>query len=825
MKAVLKRIRNSKFSNTTLSFVVVCLFLLAKTKTPAPKVQSKPVEPVQIAESVQPVSELAVVTEEVPTKSERVFSKQLNRHRKTVARVAKTKAPKRQIARVKVSPKLNQMAEAGLLEAPQGSPFNLDPYESETVLDPQFSLAALFPRELPLNIHEGVVVANDTSSLWETLEEFPKTPQLMALVQTPVEPKPPTALVASAEEESEPAVTPSPLSVAAPVESESASPEPELVQPKAGRPPVSTQNLQPLKAAPTEIESVVEQGKRLLENIQKTLVPAPAPKTPSLTTHPKRNPNRNPVPGVESLNIQSNEPVGQVYGKLTFDGAVHEWIENHQGHVELSLQRKDSRDPQDRVFIDYQYPEKEFTWDGREVAGSYQLVASFFNPTKSVPVAQIVYPTALTSETAKRRVVFHITKEEVEGAVRSAVSKNLSGIVLSGTVFEANPADHKSEKTISSAQVEILGYPQWGVISTESDGTFRIPNVTANSEFVVQVKAEGYYPTQVVVPVFQTTGYVSVHLVPKKHIETVTQFFTKRPQSDQKALIMGRVFNPETRSPHEDQEISLSGRSSPPLYFNLLPDLKRRQTTSMGSFAFFNVDPAFRSVGKSGSAVTHLIQAKPGSAYYLESGRAGKHVFRGTLLDPYRQQRVAGLIKIVGAPTQVETDAKGEFEISGIDLPPGVITFEVVAEGYPTSWHTVPWSSRDNRASYTFYLPETELLEEVQSSVARVSEIPHRGTVLGGAEASFFANKRRCVFVSLEKTDGQSVSLDHGPFPLHQDQKQNAKGLCLSSHRPGFSFFNLEPGEYLLKWRNARGELLRSHVTRVGADRTSILIN
>jgi len=817
--------------------VVVCLFVLAKNKTAPQKVQNPPaqltqsLQPVQIiqpAQSTEPapvVSEVASVAEDEQTKSERIFAKQLNRHRKNSVVVAKLKAPKKRLARFKKtkikktapkeSPELNQMAEVGLSEAPQGAAFNLDPYESETLLDPGFSLAALFPREMPLSIQEGVVVANDYSALWDSLEEFPTAPKLLASVEVPVEPNPPTELVASAEDEIPPAVMPQPV----------APPKPTISKKGDLEPTLTTQNLRPMEAAPTEVESVVEQGKHLLESIQKTLVPSSNSTKPSVNTQPKKNPNQNIVPGVESLNIQNKEPVGQVYGKLSFDDEVREWLDQSKGHVELNLQKRDSQDPQDRFFVDYQYPEREFAWDGKEVSGSYQLVANFFSPNKSVPVAQIVYPTPLTSETAKRRIIFHITKPDVESAVRSIASRNQSGVVLSGTVFEANPADHKSEKTVSTAQVEVVGYPQWGITSTDSDGTFRIPNVTANSEFVVQVSAEGYYPTQVVVPVFQTTGYVSVHLVPKKLVDVVTGFFTKRAQSDQKALILGRVFNPQTRSPEADQEISLSGRSNPPVYFNTLPDLNRRQTTSTGSYAYFNVDPAFRSVGKLGSAVTHLIQAKPGSAYYLESGRGGNHVFRATLVDPYRNQKVAGVVKIVGASTQVETDEKGEFEISGIDLPPGVITFEVLAEGYPTSWHTVPWSSRDNRSNNIFYLPETDLLEEARTAVARVSELPHRGTILGGAEASFFANKRRCVYVSLERTDGQQVSTEHGPYALHQDQKQKSKQLCLSSQRPGFSFYNLDPGEYILKWKNNRGELLRSHVTRVGSDRTSILIN
>ncbi|NBT59755.1 hypothetical protein EBT16_13325, partial [bacterium] len=389
----------------------------------------------------------------------------------------------------------------------------------------------------------------------------------------------------------------------------------------------------------------------------------------------------------------------------------------------------------------------------------------------------------------------------------------------------ASTADHTSEKTLASAEVEVLGFSHLGIFKTEKDGTFRIPNITANSEFVIQVKADGYYPTQVVVPVFKTTGYVSVHLVSRNTVDTVTRFFTKRPQSGQKSLIVGRVFDPETRAPQSDQELSLLGRSNPAVYFNALPDTLLRKTTTTGSYAYFNVEPAFRSVGRAGSSAFHLIQTKPDSAYYIESGRGGSRTLHGKLLDPYRQQRVVGIVKIVGSATQVETNESGEFEISGIDLPPGVITFEVEAEGYSKTWHTVPWSTREAHPAYTFYLPESDLVEEARSSIAKVVEQPYKGTVLGGAQSKFFGKYRQCVHVTLENSSGEMISSQNGPYPLQGGETDKSKKLCLSSQQPGFAFYNLEPGEYILKWKTARGEILRSHVTRVGSDRTSVLIN
>jgi len=306
----------------------------------------------------------------------------------------------------------------------------------------------------------------------------------------------------------------------------------------------------------------------------------------------------------------------------------------------------------------------------------------------------------------------------------------------------------------------------------------------------------------------------------------VTQYFTKRPQAAEKALVFGRLFDPNTREPRADLKASLVGRRGHALYFGALPDTKLTQTTGTGAFAFFNIDPALRSVGREGSPSFHLFSALPGHAYYFESGRAGSKTLKGQLTDPYRNQKVVGVVKVVGSPTQVETNAFGEFEIENIELPPGILTLEVEAEGYPTSWHTLSWNPRSSHQKQILYLPEADLLNESRESIARVGEAPGTASIFGGAEKGFFEDQKGCVLVSLEDDQGRGVSKEKGPYPLYSDpQFESTRKLCLYSSRPGFAFYQLPPGQYLLKWKNSKGKLLRSHVIRVGMDRVSIVVN
>jgi len=797
---VLTRIRKITSASSFLVAVMACLFFASKVKFSHSPVQPKKVNP-----------QVEVATQVLVEPVRRSFSKQLNRGRSQIVKTVVKKTQriskvKKQKLKKENQLKLAQMAEIGLAESPQGSAFNIDPYESEVRLDPLYALDSIYPRELLFPVREGVLVANRFDDFRHSLKELKAVPELAPLVE-----EEPSALVAVEEQ----AVSELKLD----------SQEDQVNESAVG---AATQ-LQPLQAAPVEVNSLISKGKELLNRIQQSPTPTPTPTPPNApsTQSPisRNHANKNVVPGVDTLPV-TTQSVGTLYGKLTLDTQLREWVDSGRGHVELRLQKAGSSEPQDAFFIDYRYPERDFSWDGSSVEGNYQLIASFFKPEQPVAVAQVLYPQVLNEQTAKQMVVFHIKKDQLDGAIRSSRASFQGNVVLSGTVFEAASGDHQTAKTISHAEIEVVGMPEWGVIRADSLGSFRIPHVTAHSEYILSISASGYYPTQVVVPTFEATGYVSVFLVSKDKIDTITRFFTKRAQMAQKSIIMGRVFAPETRSPQKDQEVVLSGRKGKALYFGVFPDPSLYHTTETGLYAYLNVEPGYRSVGKANASAWELIGVKPDHAYYFETGRGGKHDLKGALKDPYLNQRVMGLVKVVGSPYQVETNDQGEFEIPGIELSPGVITLEVEARGYPVSWHNIAWSARESKKTHTFYLPEAELIEEARQLVAKTNSTPHTGTIFGGAEKSFFGSRRSCVYLTLETAEGRPVREEHGPFPLTRNEAENPNGtFCISKQKPGFSFYNLLPGQYLLKWKSQKGEILRTHVVRVGSDRTTILVN
>ena len=796
---MLNRIRKITSASSFLVAVTAVLFIFSKFElskpTKAPEKKGLPV--VAVAPVPEPVLPLP-----------RVFSKQRNRSLSQVVKPIKIRPKVARLAKKKNQKVQNQvllnLAEVGLEEAPQNPAFNIDPYESELRLDPSFELAALYPRERTLELREGLLVANQFEAMKESLNVFEPAPELSNRVESAPE---------TQESIPSPAVSSSDTAPSSDVdEAKSVTTQPPETEEPAR---TVTNQFNPLQAAPSDVRGLVESGKKLLGEVQNKLIPNPTR---------SKDANKNAVPGVETLPV-TTQPVGKIYGKLTLDPGLRDWVDSSRGHVELKLHRANSSEPQDTFFVDYRYPERDFSWDGREVRGNYQLVATFFKPDQSVAVAQVTYPQVLNDQTAKQMIVFHIKKDQVDESVRSSRASHQRSIVLSGTVFEAASGDHQNAKTITNAEIDLVGMPDKGTFKVDSMGSFRIPGVTSHSEYILSVRAPGYYPTEVIVPTFQTSGYVSVHLVSKDKVDSITRFFTKKPQSEQKSIIMGKVFNPNSRSPVEGEEVLLSGRKGRPLYFGVFPDPTLKSTTETGLFAYLNVEPGFRSVGRARSTAWDLMGTKPNYAYYLETGRGGTGTLKGVIKDPYQNQRVVGLVKIVGSPYRAETNEKGEFEIPEIDLAPGLITLEVEAKDYPTSWHNLSWSPRDGRKFHTLYLPEGDLIEEARQSVARIGKEAHSGMLFGGAEKRFFQNQKSCVTVSLETGDGTQVSDQHGPYPLSEKEFDGSKPLCLSSQRPGFSFYNLNPGQYLLEWKSQSGTVLRSHVVRVGSDRVTILVN
>lgn len=520
---------------------------------------------------------------------------------------------------------------------------------------------------------------------------------------------------------------------------------------------------------------------------------------------------------------------GKLLGELVVDDSTMAWMQSRQAHIELYLNKVGSRDPQDTIFLhNFQFPNSgpRFEFDSSGIRGKYNLVAGVYVPESSVPVAQVLYQNVISSENFKEKIRLQISKTVIsEASVRSEGNKRETLVPLNLTMFDGAPSNYRMPKAISGARVRLVGLDEKNTYQSDKEGNVRIAEVPVHSEVVVEVEAPGYYPTRVVVPVFSTATYQPVYLIEKDKVDAVTNYFTKKPQQSQKSLIMGRVYEPQTRTPKVGETFMLSHRKGSAVYFGALPDLNASATLDTGLFGFYNIEPSFRAIGRASNRPPLLLNMEPGYGYFLEFGRGGEKKFKGRLVDPFTNQKVFGSVQFVGSYlTPSVTSETGKFQISEVDLPAGLVTIEVNAEGYPRTWFTVPWSTREAEKERTFYLMERDLLKESASRIARIRHEKNTGVIAGGLHASVFDNERPSLRLELVHTDGSPVSEAHGPFSLSQ-VTQKISEFKLTPKNPGFAFFNLAPGEYLLKMVAPNGKVFRTHVVRVGVERVSIVVN
>ncbi len=518
---------------------------------------------------------------------------------------------------------------------------------------------------------------------------------------------------------------------------------------------------------------------------------------------------------------------GMLYGKISVDHEMADWLAAAKGHVELYLHPVKSKDTQDTIFIDYQYPDEEFETDISSLKGRYRLVAGIFVPKATTAIAQIVYPNVITAADYKNRVVFTVRKASFDQAQKRSLT-NATELVLSATLFEGASGNYRQPKPVKNGKVKVVGYPELGTISSDADGNVRIPSVPGRSELLLEVSAEGYYPAYPIVPTFSSNVYSPIYLISKDKVDAITKYFTKNQQSDRRGIVMGRVFDSTSRAPLKDERVSLSFRKGRALYFDALPDPWLQSTTESGLFGFFNVAPSFRSLVRQSGKPAFLLNVKPGSAQYVELGRGGKKALQGRLIDPFSTDHTMPIAKVrlVGAPaSEVLTDPDGKFSIPELDYPPGVLTLEIESEGYPVTWHSLPWNTREPEAVRSLFMVQKDLVTESATRVARITMRRDRGSVVGGAEASFFGKGTSCVLVAIEDANGARIDETNGPFPLVGDAQAKGSPLCLTRQKPGFAFFNMAPGEYILKWQTRQGVTFRSRVVHVGTDRVSVIVN
>ncbi len=528
---------------------------------------------------------------------------------------------------------------------------------------------------------------------------------------------------------------------------------------------------------------------------------------------------------------ESNESStgGIIYGEINADDATLSWLKARKGHVELYLNRVGSKDPQDAIYLlDYQFPNsgRSFEIDGTGIKGKYYLVAGIYVPDSAVPIAQISYPRPISAENYREKIHLNIQKDAiVERPGRDEAQRNGVTVSLALTLFDGAPANYRKPKTVKDGEITVVGFPELGKYKTDKEGNVRIGNVPAASELIIEAKAPGYFPTRHTVPIFSTVAYSPIYLVEKDKVEVVSHYFTKRPQQIEKSMVMGRIYDIKTRTPLAGETLSLSQRKGSAVYFGALPDISGNATLDTGLFGFYNVEPSIRAISRSSNRHSQLLNMEPGYGYFVEFGRGGSRNLLGQLVDPFSGRNIWGSVQLVGDSQEPEATTEiGKFKIPELDLSPGVVTLEAYAEGYPRTWFTIPWTSRETEKEKIFYMMERDLIRESAIRIARVRHEKNTGVIVGGAHPAFFKKGRNRIGILLLNSKGQPVSEEHGPFSLNQIPKHQGS-FVITPKSSGFTFFNLSPGEYILKMMDPSGRAFRAHVVRVGVERVSIVVN
>ena len=339
------------------------------------------------------------------------------------------------------------------------------------------------------------------------------------------------------------------------------------------------------------------------------------------------------------------------------------------------------------------------------------------------------YDTPISAENYKDKILFEITPEKLKEALTTGANHPGSSLV-SLTLFEGASGNYRSPKPVPHGSVRVVGFPEWGSQISDNDGNLRIPNIPSRSELMVEAEAPGFYPTYQIVPTFGGSSYSTVALVSWDKVDAV-RYFTKHPQRDGMAVVLGRVFDPDTRSPKEGEEFSLSFRKGRALYFGALPDTSLSSTTDTGLFGFLNIVPSFRSLLRENGRPAFLANFHPNTASYIELGRGGQKSFWGQLTIPsaagYRPRRYAWS----GMRDWSLTDENGIFRIDNIDFPPGALTIEVEAPNYPLTWATFPWSTRERETKHALFMMEKDIIGAAADSVARITRAPIWARLLG----------------------------------------------------------------------------------------------
>ena len=556
--------------------------------------------------------------------------------------------------------------------------------------------------------------------------------------------------------------------------------------------------------------------------VQPENVPTPSVTEPTLVK-PRWQISKSPPPTQEQLEKADSAAydVGTILGTFTVDSTMDRWIDTFKGHIELHLEpiSRADRTNQDLIRLDYSYPTSasgdRFKISTRPMHDdTYVLYARVYGKTGLSPVASIPYRDHLTSHYASL-VRFNVNWSDFTGNQLLA-KKPTANKVIGLTLFVGGTGDKKNIPRVANAQVSVIGWKEWGTITSNERGNIRIPNVPSHSEFLLNIDPphdpplNDFYKTQKIVSVIGMDAYDNAKVISKDKANAV-KYWTHEDPDSTKGIVMGEVNNPETGGPEAGVHVTLSYEKNHALYIDALPDPLLPATTKTGMFGFFNVVSSWRYLAA--GVLPILTHVRPNYAQWFDIGRAGTNYLVGRIYDNFNNTRPAARIRVVGQKEWAAvTDEKGNFSLK-VNLPAGVIPLEVESEGSATATYTFPYDPTQKIFRRLYEIPEA-LVKDSALGIARIRALdPTKGNIMGGAEPYFFGQRTGCSHVELYDEYGNLVAL-HGPYPWGSDEDVS-HGLCLNAEMPRYAFYNLDPGLYVVKWVDDQGVGFASHVVYV----------
>lgn len=726
----------------------------------------------------------------------------------------------------------------GFQESPLNSPYGSDPFVSEAQLDTQFLLDWKYPLLAAFEGFQFEVIRNEYQNEREALrvlkEEFaslaptpksaPKIEEEKNYLVSVPEPKKAPSVVSHKPQKNVLVAKNPKVEVAKTYDGTEKN---ILIAPRSTQAARSIE-LSKSEEPPQEIHDTPS----LLQDLSVTEVPTQRVAS-SEATAPQRMDTAPEVseatlPQVNTQlsvvnQVVENSPVARLYGKLEWesskDRVLREAIDHKNGFLELSLRPLNNRNALDVVRVDgYRFPDTDFEVDTTPLSGRYYLVASLYVPDRLSPLKQYYHPTPVDAS-SRQYIRFGLDQDHSSPEVAKTPSEK-STIVA--TVFEGASGNYRESPHIPHASVRLLSRGVVTEYQSDAQGNVRIPGMPRDSEAFVTVAAAGYHPTETVIPISKNDVYLPIYLVPKGKVQTITEFFTRRPQKERAAVVMTRAFDPHTRRPKSGVSAELSQRRGRAVYFGEFPDLDLVETTSLGLLAFFNITPFARILSREGAA-PYLLHPRAGSGYYLEFGRGGEKDLWGVLKDPFNKTMPQATVRMVGDEGEpIFTDEKNRFVLPKIDQPMGVVLVETEAEGYPKTWHTLSVNVKEPARLQSLFMMEEDVIDQL-AAIAHVKLRPGFGNLAGGLAGSLFKDSNSCVKVSVFDEDGTPVSSEFGPFSS-LSEASGSEDFCLTRTENEFGFLNLPPKRYLLRLYDNEG-FEKFHVVHVGADRLSVVVN